>query len=248
MEQNERNELINRSNYWGILDFKEVEEILQYIRRLNRCPSTGWFLWETKCVSSVDNGQHNVAVALTQLRCVTSHGQYVSKMNCLSGSGFQVAKFRSGNVDTYTVYIVKSPRDGRYYEYKDLGMVKLGEMFISKTYKVRYSTATLNNAIKRILLRYSMYEQLIYWPGQSHVCEPFSRFVSVCDSKRPHIPKLWSLQQLCLFFIRNYLRVYDHYEEPRIPKIFVDMIIGMSAVNVVRCPSLCRIMKVRMMN
>jgi hypothetical protein len=247
MDESERVELINRSNYWGILTFSEVEEILHYIRRLNLCPSTGWFLWETKCVTSV-NGQHNVAVALTQLRCVTSHGHYVSKMDCLTGSGFQVAKFRPGNPDTYTVYIVKSPRDGRYYEYKDLEMVFLGQMFTSKNYAERYSSDTLSDAIECILLRYSTYEELTYWPGKAHNCEPFSRFVSVCynrDSKnRPHIPKLWSLQHLCLFFLRNYLRIYDHYDEPRLPKTFVDMIVGMSAVKL--CAPKSRTMKVTM--
>jgi hypothetical protein len=244
MDESERAKLINRSNYWGILNFREVDRILQYIKRLNLCPSTGWFLWETECATS-DSGQRNLAVAVTQLRCVTSHGEYVSKMECRSGSGFQIARFRPGNPDTYTVYIVKSPSDGRYYEYKDQELVYHGRMFKSTTYAKRYSSSTLNGAIKCILLRYSAYEQLIYWPGKSHACEPFSRFVSVCDSKRPHIPKLWSLQDLCVFFIRNYLRISEHYDEPRLPKLFVDMISGMSAVELCSPAPQC-ILKVTM--
>jgi hypothetical protein len=232
MQDSERVELINRKEYWGILSFEDVETILQNIQRLNQCPSSGWFLWETKCISS-DNGQHNVAVALTQLRCITSHGEYISKMDCLAGMGFIVSKYLSGNPDAYTVYIVKSPLNGRYYEYKDLDLVFTGHFIYDScyTYINRYSSNTLNEAIERILTRYMIYEQLTYWYTASHACEPVSRFASVCDSEQTHVPKLWSLQQLCLFFIRNYLRIYDFYEESRLPQTIVKLIVRMNATK-----------------
>jgi hypothetical protein len=224
----ERAELINRSNYWGILSFEDVEQILQYIKRLNFWPSTGWFLWET----------HDAAIALTQLRCVSRHGYYISKMKALSSSGFYISRFQIGDPDTYTVYIVKSPFDDRYYEYRDLRLIYQGDKSVSTTYKESYSSTTLNAAIDRILLRYSMYDHLSYWSGKAHACNPFSRFISVvCDSQnpRPHIPKCWSLQQLCLFFIRNYKGLYNY--ERRLPQLLVDMIFGMSAVKLcnVKC-------------
>jgi hypothetical protein len=226
MDDSDRVELINRKEYWGILSFQDVESILQNIRRLNLCPSTGWFLWETKCISK--DGKHNVAVALTQLRCITSHGYYITKMD----RGLEVSKYHSANPDAYTVYIVKSPVDGRYYEYNQLALVYTGYLIVnSSTFTTRYSSSTLDKAIKRILLRYSMFEHFTYWPGPSHICKPLSRFTSVCDSKHPHVPKLWSLQNLCLFFIRNYLLIYDHYSEFRLPQLLVDMISRMNAVK-----------------
>src|SRR5579862_4190524 len=86
LNQSERAELINRTNYWGIASSEDVMHVLRRASRWRQFPNAGWFLWE--CANgtflfprlnptSLIGDSYTLAV--TQLYSVCGDGLYVRK-------------------------------------------------------------------------------------------------------------------------------------------------------------------------
>jgi hypothetical protein len=235
MNQCERTDLINRTNYWGISRRRCISVILKNISTWKNIPNTGWFLWE--CPSRSFNRPTDVrfALAVTQMYSVYGDQRYVKKIiSSRSGKnkGLEIASYTIDNAEAYTVYILKSETDGRYYELGDRkSMHRCRIPYDDEKYKQMFSSSTLDEAIERATARFQDFARMLYFPSPAAYCPPISRFISFNDSEKSCVNRVWTLQKLCLFFVQSYWKIDTIYNGPHLPKKIKYLLLRMCAVN-----------------
>jgi hypothetical protein len=211
MDHSERAKVINRSNFWGTMI--GLTKLLCSISKWNNVPNTGWFLWETRTSSG------HYALALTQLYSVYEDNRYIKKITYYN-NGCRGFTFRSRfstfpdafttSLDSFTTYILKSTIDGRYYElpsYIDMYNHIIPD---SEHYRLIFSSSTLDEAIERARTRYQDIAHRSYFSSPSTCCPPISRFISFNASKNSCVNRVWSLRDMCLFYVQNYFEIKFH--------------------------------------
>jgi hypothetical protein len=237
MDKRERAELINRPNYWGIIGRRDAMHILSNVADRKGTSNAGWFVWE--CTKSNPATAfldvNSYCVAVTQLYSVRKNKFYVRKTHSGLSPALGVYETFKYDVDAYTLYIVRSPRDGRYYEFGDKKALHLCRIPYDKEYRQMFSSSTLSKAIERARLRFHSFARMLVHqcpPLAASICPAVSRFVSYNQRTKSCVNRVWSLQSLCLFFVKNYLKVYrsSSYRGPHLPKKIETLIRQMRAV------------------
>jgi hypothetical protein len=240
MDPHERAELINRTNYWGIIGRKDAMHILSNVANWNGTPNAGWFIWE--CVhgrnGTTPPDDDSYSIAVTQLYSVRKNQFYVRKALSYYGLSPALGVYETFkyDVDAYTLYIVRSPRDGRYYEFGDKKALQNPcRIPYDKEYRQMFSSSTLNKAIERARLRFHSFARMLVHqcpPLATSTCPAISRFISLNQRNKSRVNRVWSLQSLCLFFVKNYLKVFrSSYRGPHVPKKIETLISQMRAVT-----------------
>jgi hypothetical protein len=241
MNQRERAELISRPNYWGIISSEDVMELLYNVSRWRQRPNAGWFLWECtngSFLSPRSNSASRIGddytLAVTQLYSVCGDGLYVRKKTTDFGrnTGLELYGFLERDVDAYTVYIVKSSKDGRYYEFADYSSMyhcRIPNDDIE--YRQWYSHDTLDDAIENARSKFHLFARMLFYSTRPIYCPMISRFISFNSETKSCVKRVWSLQNLCLFFVKNYLKIYrPPYTGPHLPERIKKLIVSMRAV------------------
>jgi hypothetical protein len=206
MDQNDRAQLIDRPYYWGReLSFgSNAFHLLRIISKWSNVPDVGWFLYEVQTFS--DN---ILALALTHLYRVTGHKQYFQK-NGFRRKGIRLSDYISFSpLEDFTTYILKSETDGRYYELSTASDMRNCRIPNCETYKQVFSSSTLDEAIERARNRFPGFARMFYTPGPVTCSPPISRFISFNVNKNTCVNKVWTLKNLCLFIVRNYIKTAE---------------------------------------
>jgi hypothetical protein len=252
MDQQERAELINRSNYWGIISPKDALKVLSTAVYWKGAPNAGWFLWECTSRTSFASPtraslvEDSYVLVVTQLYSVRENEFYVRKRTSHFGMNTAIGVYErfKFDVDAFSVYIVKSSRDGRYYEFSDKKVMNhLSETGIpnDEEYQQLFSSSTLSEAIEHARMRLPSFARMLVHqcpPFAASICPAIPRFLSYRYVKESYyrssthcVNRVWSLQNLCLFFLKNYLKIYrSQYRGPHLPKKLETLIIQMRAV------------------
>jgi hypothetical protein len=241
MDQCERVELINRTNYWGIASSVDVMHLLRNVSRWRQHPNTGWFLWECTNGSFLSRRSNSASpigdgytLAVTQLYSVCGDGLYVRKKTTDFGrnTGFELYGFLERDVDAYTVYIIKSTEDGRYYEFADYtSMYHCRIPSGNIEYRQWYSHDSLDEAIENARMKFHLFARMLFYSTRPAYCPMISRFISFNTETKSCVKRVWSLQNLCLFFVKNYLKIYGPpYIGPHLPERIKKLIGRMNAV------------------
>jgi hypothetical protein len=231
MQQSERVDLINRSNYWGITNASVVFNLVENLAHWKTAPNAGWFLWECE---SKKQQKHGLVLAVTQLYSVDGNNRYVTKtLNLYSSNnkrtGLEISRPLTYNTEAYTVYILKSPTDGRYYEVGD-SVMRIPRNR-NQGYKQMFSSSTLDVAIESASLRFRDFARMLYFPSSATYCPRIPRFISVNEHERTCVNRIWSLQKLCLFFLRSYIKTDEECVKLPLPEKIKKSCISISALT-----------------
>jgi hypothetical protein len=240
MNQCDRAELINRSNYWGVIDTEDVMNVLLNVSDWTGLPNAGWFLWEAANKSSplfprltpIVVEDDSYILGITHLHEVVSeNGKKRSDFDHASGQRFEMLLY---GVDAYTVYIVKSNTDKCYYEFSEhTKWMYHNKIPNCEEYRQMYSSRTLNEAIERVVRMgiHKLCMTPILHP-QRFAYPVIPRFIRFNKQFSSCTNSVWSLKSLCLFFVKNYLKIYgsSQYIEPHLPQGIKFLISDMKAV------------------
>jgi hypothetical protein len=206
----QRLNLINRVNYWGVLENKNADEILKsFFDRPPLLDNAGWFVWEKKYPLKSENSlkqqhpwkhhQYGLAVCVTVIQkiqcCSSTVNPYVVKserFSCKLFTPFDLEhkQCRCGRseVDSYTLYIVHSVIDNCYYQVFNVdNLFRISHGIVSAAYKRIYGFRTLKDAITcTVWMNYSA--RLSYLTNNfeneyavSGIPIPYARFTSLLD-------------------------------------------------------------------
>jgi hypothetical protein len=198
--------LFNNPNYWGVLDQNCAADIRNSFSRAGKC---GYFLWEVLSALPFDPLQRVFIVAVTHVKYVTS----------------ELMRHESRDVDPSTYYIVF--RQGRYHVTRRVrGSIR---------FKCPYgpmSFATLSEAINRAKDRRLAID--CRKPESSYcVCTEINRS-TVLNTDRKVQSQVWSLQNICAFFIRNHSFHYQKECAQLYPVVLRNMIRDVRSVKLFR--------------
>jgi hypothetical protein len=184
--------LLNRTDYWGVIDSKSAQRIKDSFKYANKC---GSFVWEVQETFSFEKRDRVLLIAVTHVRYSTSTYRPVE----------------SSDLDECTYYIARS--DGGY-----ILMVRVEGSIIFESSGSTWFRS-LSEAIFRAKSdRVSLTPQCVSRctvrqppPLEFHlpcrcVCTDISRLSLVQKSSNPPQirPFMWTLQDLTTFFIRNH--------------------------------------------
>jgi hypothetical protein len=256
MNQCERAELINRLNYWGIIDAEDVRHVLFNVTDWTGLPNSGWFLWEpankslslSPHIESVVVNDDSYILGITHLHEVVSeNGKKRSAFSDFDRYYADGGRFRLllNGVDAYTVYIVKSNADRRYYEFSEhTTRLYRNRIPNSEEYRQMYSSRTLNEAIECVVRMdvhtpfRKMQRECKWWmtppipPPPQIICPAIPRFIRFNKQSNSCTNRVWSLKSLCLFFVKNYWKIYgsSQYMGPHLPQRIKTLISDMRVV------------------
>jgi hypothetical protein len=178
--QSERaNSLLNRTDYWGVLDINSAKSIKNTFKNANKC---GSFLWEVQETFSFEKKERVLLIAVTHVRYSTN-----------------IYRYREYNdLDECTYYIAWSSADGAYY--------LLERTEGSVVFKGKESTR--HRRLEDAIYRAQTHRQSLSDKCSSHklrffcVCADVKRF-SQHQLEQIH-PFVWKLKDLTTFYVRNY--------------------------------------------
>jgi hypothetical protein len=199
--------LLNRSNYWGVLDKKSAGRLRDTFKSADKC---GSFLWEVQETFAFDKNCRALLIAVTHVRYSTNSR----------------AERQSYDLDECTYYISRSLDNGLYYllertagsvvlvgrqnfcfrSLKDAIFVAQSQRYCLTVNCVRKWTSLMLNSLAPCFC----------------VCTEISRFSQVNQTKRI-CPSVWSLQDLAAFYVRNHSyhfqkEIVRTYELPTVSK------------------------------
>jgi hypothetical protein len=236
MMERQRAELVNRKNYWGVLNFDQANQIIFDIISSDKGRAgkrSGWFLWEYACSIIVDEKLHrHLIVVITFVHNnITKSGRSDCVMDC-----FEIKDYYDylPHTDEHSVYIFQNERDGCYYPTLNFDHAKKREFVPCGVFdSATASVSTLREAIHIVRMTYNRFvfdceAELLQIVKTTHDmrrrselipfaiafrnqrCLPYSRFIGVCKNTKRSLPRVWSLQELCAFTVRNYLSRYGY--------------------------------------
>ena len=170
--------LFNDPTYWGVIDHHSAQKLKVAFRKAGKC---GTFLWEVQSALPFNSVQRVFMVAVTHVKYSTTSG-YLSRI--------------TDSIDSCTYYIVY--REGRYQITRRVR----GSVRFLPPYGVP-SFPTLSEAIdrakgRRVAIDCGQEQGRLYCR-----CSQINRS-TVLDENENVQNRVWRLQDLSAFFVRNY--------------------------------------------
>jgi hypothetical protein len=201
------NTLLNRTDYWGVIDSESAQRIKDSFKYANKC---GSFLWEVQETFSFGKKDRVPLIAVTHVRYSTS----------------TYRPTESSDLDECTYYIARSNGGGYILMVRVEGSIIFESRGSRSTWFRSLSDAIFSARSERVSLtpqcvsQYMAQQPSLHLPSRC-VCTDISRFSLVQKlSSIPFInppqirPLLWTLQDLTTFFIRNHS---FHFQKEIVP-------------------------------
>jgi hypothetical protein len=203
--------LLNRSDYWGVIDMNTARRIKDSFKSAGKC---GSFVWEVQETFSFDKQDRALLIAVTHVRyptCPTHHRE-------------------SNDIDECTYYIAW------YQGYGYVLMERVGGSIIFESRGSLGCFTILSDAIFRARSqRVSFFPQCVSRSNVSCFCQctDISRFSKV-NANKPIRSAVWTLQDMLAFYIRNHSFHFQKeiVQTRELPRLLKNRIRDVRSVNI----------------
>jgi hypothetical protein len=193
--------LFNNPDYWGVFCYNTAERLKSWFLRADKC---GSFIWEVQSVFPFDPERRELLVAVTHVKYSISSDRWND--------------FEYHGLGECTFFIQFF--EGRYVVCRRLGK--------SVQFLPEFEFATLKEAIHRA--RNYRFSTDCFPPSLSGyeycTCHQINRSSVINIDTLKVVNRVWSLQNICAFFIRNYSFHYQRElaKSPTLPNVIRSMI------------------------